>query len=116
MGSYTKNLFKKDRVINRIHTTVDDSEPEAKPKEVIKIVSCAIIRDDKVISGKFRSHSDVRAHLGDEDPYEQKNGDQHGFVTSGGVYVNRRAAGRIAYEAGQTNTLWPELLSSEIKW
>lgn len=113
MGSYTKNLFKKNRVKTKIHTSVNDEEDD----NIIRIKSCAIIRNDELISGPFKSHSEVRRYLGDEDPYTEKKTDEHGFMTSGNVFVNRRAATQVAFNAGQTRVCERELLSSDIdKW
>ena len=40
--------------------------------------------------------------------------EDHGFVTDAGVFVDRAEAGRIAFEAGQTEKKHEQLLSEHL--
>lgn len=83
--------------------------------DIERLVSCALIRDGVTHRG-FRSHSDLRGQLGDEDLYQPKRSDQYGFWTTELRFVSRWEAARIGYEAGQARTPSVELLSSEVTW
>jgi hypothetical protein len=82
------------------------------------LVSVAIKRDGEVHSYGFKSHWEVRATLGDQDPYRKSLGDDEGFLTSEGRFVGRWEAGDIAALAGQIGRpMGRELLSADIdKW
>jgi hypothetical protein len=82
-----------------------------------KLVSVAIKRNGETHSRGFKSHSDLRAALGDPDPYRKNMGDDEGFLTSEGRFVGRWEAGDIAALAGQIRSpMGRELLSSDINW
>ena len=123
MGSYTDRLFKRDRIKQQ-------SEPppykggyrgmSPKQKTVVspeRLTACYIRRDGETYSYGFRSHYDIRKRLGDADPLASKPGDEEGFITSSGRFVNRREAVLIGVKAGQCSEMSRELLSSDInKW
>lgn len=110
MGSYTKGLFKKNRPAKVKIRVMDDITDH------VHIVCCALERDGTLHQG-FKSHAEIRRTLGDEDPYESKKSDTHGFMTSQGVFVSRHRATAIAHAAGQTDVIGRELLSNDItKW
>lgn len=80
-----------------------------------RLVSAAIIRNGDCAGG-FRSHAEIRANLGDECPYDSKPGDQEGFLTSKGRFVDRSEAMRVGDAAGQCAASLRPLLSSDIRW
>lgn len=84
-------------------------------EDVERLICCALVRDGVTHKG-FRSHSDLRGQLGDEDPYKEKRDDDYGFWTSNERFVNRWEAATVAYAAGQARTPDVKLLSSEIEW
>lgn len=80
-----------------------------------KLVSCAIMRPDMTICKGFRSHWELRANLGYEDPSKFERGDIPGFWTSKDRFVERSEAMNIAYHAGQVRQLQQrEFLSSDV--
>jgi hypothetical protein len=85
-----------------------------------RIVSCALIRDGETHSRGFKEHWQIRAALGDTDPYQKKMTDEYGFLDSLGVFHDRYEAIPIAVDAGQLNARWlelpRELLSSDLNW
>lgn len=83
------------------------STPEPKPSGET-LVACALIRDGEVHHG-FKSHSDLRGSLGDEDRYQAKRTDEYGFWTSEDRFVTRREAARLIGWTAQR-----ELLSSDV--
>jgi hypothetical protein len=83
--------------------------------DIERLICCALNRDGVTHKG-FRSHSDLRGQLGDEDPYKEKCGDEYGFWTSCERFVNRWESAAVAYGAGQTRTPDVKLLSSEVEW
>lgn len=102
MGHYTDNLFKgKKRMLKGE-----------------RLVSCVIIRDGEVRSMGLRSHGEIRAALGDNDPYkvDRRPTDQEGFLSSTGRFLDRREAVTVAQAAGQCNGRVGELLSSDVSW
>lgn len=93
----------------------------AKPKvEHERLVAAAIIRDGVVESRGFKSHWQIRAALGDEDPTENFRGDPEGFLTSAGRFVTRDEARAVGVVSGQLSPMWKTavrpLLSSDIDW
>lgn len=125
MGTYTKNLFKRDRNIKNINIVtchydgcgVDDEveikSPGPNYKPTVRIISCGIIRDGNLHTGG-ESHSEIRRMLGDQNPYISKKTDKEGFVTSDGCFVDRIQGDAIAFESGQCARMSRELLSSDI--
>jgi hypothetical protein len=82
---------------------------------VERLTSCALIRDGQTIYGK-KSHAQLRASLGDEDPYYPNPKDTLGFWTSKDRFVTRDEAKPIGEAAGQCRPQVRELLSSDITW
>lgn len=110
MGRYTDNLSRRFRV-----TRNERSRPLASER----LIAAAIRRDGVVYTsgGGSRTHATVRRSLGDTDPYLSKRGDQEGFFTSTGRFVDRSTARMIAIDAGQIPASFNrELLSSDVKW
>lgn len=128
MGSYTDNLFKKNRHVpdyvrkelatrkfreSRGDTT---SNPSSNKKSNVRLTGCWVRRDGVLKEG-FKSHAEVRHLFKDgNDPYTRVPGDEEGFTTSDGQYVSRRQALRIGVESGQCRYQERELLSSDINW
>lgn len=82
-----------------------------------RLISCAIVRNGTLQVG-FKSHSELRASLGDVDPYAQKlrPADIEGFFTSKDRFVTREQAKIVGEAAGQCRPMVRELLSSDITW
>lgn len=81
-----------------------------------RLVSVAIIRNGKVHHG-HQSHWQLRAELGDAEPYQSTAGDDEGFYTSTGRFVSRFEAADIASECGQLDRpMGRKLLSSDLNW
>lgn len=80
------------------------------------LVAAAIIRDGVVESRGFKTHSHIRAALGDNDPYSKRRGDDEGFLTNTGRFVNRHEARVIGSAVGQCGRSPRELLSADILW
>lgn len=106
MGRYSDNLAKRFRV-KRAKSPLQDGE---------RLIACAIIRNGVTESRGFKEHWRIRAALGDSNPHESNTGDQEGFITSNGRFVNRYEARLIAEEAGQAVASIHPLLSSDINW
>lgn len=85
-----------------------------------RLVSCALIRDGVTHSRGFKEHWQIRAALGDADPYQKKMTDEYGFLDSLGVFHDRLEAILVAVDAGQLDRSWEriprELLSSDLRW
>ena len=83
-----------------------------------KLVAVAIIRDGVTESRGFKSHWQVRAALGDENPQIHHDGDEEGFLTSTGRFVNRGQARDVGIASGQLSPMWKNatrpVLSSDI--
>lgn len=100
----------------RLANELDRPRPTATGE---RLKSAAIVRDGKDYSG-HKSHAQVRAALGDEDPYTSNPGDIEGFMTTENRFVTRRQAVKVGVAAGQLTEQWlmvgRELLSSDINW
>jgi len=85
------------------------------------LVGCSLERDE-VVHGRtldrYRSHSDIRRELGDENPYNERPGDVCGFVTNTGRFVGRREGSVIAVLAGQAPPMYEDtqIMSCDIAW
>lgn len=84
------------------------------------LIGCALVRDG-VEHGRlkhYRSHSDIRRDLGDENPYNTNPYDEMGFLTSKGRFVGRREASVIAVLAGQASPMYQhtDILSGDIRF
>lgn len=123
MGNFTKNLYKKGRTRpsgSRIKPPLLGSRPAyVPPKGCERLVCAAIVRDGKTYGGE-RSHAQIRAAMGDEDPYVSRSGDQEGFLTTTQRFVTRREAAVVGVISGQLTEHWKvpkrPLLSSDISW
>jgi hypothetical protein len=95
-------------------------ESNHKPVEVELLTAAAIFRDGSVLHRGFRSHYELRASLGDDDPLHPRPGDIEGFVTSTGRFVGRLEAKSVGIASGQLSERWQRvsrpLLSSDIRW
>lgn len=82
-----------------------------------KLVAVAFMRDGETYHG-WKSHSDLRRSIGDQDPYRPQPQDIAGFWTDRDRFVTRREAVPIAVAAGQISKDWlnvhRELLSSDV--
>lgn len=122
MGSYTNRLARRLREGGRKGTPTGryraDGEKAARAVAGVteRLVSVAIVREGRVHSRGFKSHAELRAALGDAEPYQQieRPWDVEGFLTSTGRFVNRREAVHVANESGQCRGRVGELLSSDI--
>ncbi len=85
-------------------------------KQPERLAAAAIRRNGKIESRGFKTHSDIRGALGDEDAYESKRADEEGFLTDGGRFVDRFEAAAIGYAVGQVRDPGARLLSSEVTW
>ncbi len=105
MGSYTTNLFKKNKPAQR--------NPNAE-----RLHLAAIKRDGEIHTGNgtARAHWEIRHALGDENPSQKNFDDIEGFLTSTGRFVTRFEAQAVGEEAGQCRPQGRELLSSDINW
>lgn len=83
-----------------------------------RLVACCLKRDGGMISRALKSHAEIRRFLGDANPYVERPGDECGFFTSTGRYVNRREAAPVGVRSGQLPEGWGdrEVLSSDIEW
>lgn len=89
--------------------------PPTKPGE--RLVACCLKRGGGMISRALKSHAEIRRFLGDANPYVEKPGDECGFFTSTGRYVNRREAAAVGRLSGQLPPNFDrEVLSSDIDW
>jgi hypothetical protein len=90
--------------------------PDIQPGEYLTGV--ALVRDGKTHTSVLTSHWQLRAALGDDDPYTAKMGDRLGFATSTGRFVDRREGNIIAFQAGQIPSILNgrPMLSSDINW
>ena len=80
-----------------------------------------VIRRGGVLHGDlrvFRSHSEIRRSLGDEDPYTERPGDEHLFVTNRGRLIGRIEGSTVAVLAEQAAPMYEgrAILSSDITW
>jgi hypothetical protein len=100
MGDYTKRLFARKKAVQ--------SGPV--------LIACYIKRDGEYHSLGFRNHYAIRAALGDESPKTSKEGDEEGFVTSDGRYLNRSEARLLGAKNGQCSAASRGLLSSDVNW
>lgn len=102
-----------------LHTSHVEREAlnKAKQQSAERLVAVALIRNGETHHG-FKSHSELRASLGDEDPYTANTSDQCGFWTSDDRFVSRQVAVIIGVGAGQLPPDWlnvrRELLSSDV--
>lgn len=86
-----------------------------------RLTGCIILRDGEWfgLDKHFRSHSEVRMFIGDENPYEEKKTDSAGFITSEGRILTRVEASVVAANCGQVSDRYRDhpILSSDIlKW
>lgn len=83
-----------------------------------RLVAAALVRDGRTHSGGFKSHWEIRAALGDEDPTRRRPADLEGFLTSTGRFVDRDQAKHVGILSGQLSHHWKgvsrELLSSDV--
>lgn len=66
--------------------------------------------------GEKGTHADLRSRLGDENPYEPMPGDEAGYLTDGGRFVDRWEASIIAGASGQAVAVARQLLSCDVMW
>jgi hypothetical protein len=73
------------------------------PKPTEWLVGCVLKRNDEWVGQdqRFRSHSELRRFLKDENPYQENRDDEAGFITNRGNILSRREASFIAANAGQ---------------
>ena len=66
----------------------------------------------------FHSHAEIRRSLGDENCYQERPGDDCGFMTNTGRFVGRIEASTIAVLAGQAAPMYDgqRILSGDITW
>lgn len=90
---------------------------------VEKLVDVAIIRGDQTHHNGSRSHSQLRAAINPPDVSPLcagMEGDENGFWTSNGRFVDRDEAKTIALKSKQIGPMWEKttrmLLSSDIDW
>lgn len=76
---------------------------------MVKIKSPAIRTGGKIYTGK--NHASIENRLTDKKTSRL----ERGFITDQGKFVNRTAAGKIAYNAGQTNKHIKQLHSHNLK-
>lgn len=81
-----------------------------------RLTASALIRDGEIHSRGFKEHWQIRAALGDADPYRKSPADQYGFMTSEGRFVTRSEAMAIGEKSGQCVRMGRELLSSDVNW
>ncbi len=83
-----------------------------------RLVACCLKRNGGMISRALKTHAAIRHFLGDANPYVEKPGDECGYFTSTGRYVNRREAAAVGVGAGQLPEGWGdrEVLSCDIEW
>ena len=126
MGSYTDRLAarlrdggngrKSARPTRQHADAMKTARAVADTPDSERIVAVAIIRDSEVHSRGFKSHAQLRAALGDAQPYQDiaRPNDTEGFLTSTGRFVNRREVVQVAQQSGQCRGRIGELLSSDI--
>lgn len=96
--------------------TTDPKVHSASECAVERLTSVAIIRNGKTHHG-HKSHWQLRAELGDADPYKSIMSDDEGFYTDTGRFVSRIEAIDIACASGQLDRpLGRKLLSSDLNW
>lgn len=103
MGSYTDNLMRRR------------ARRDA-PFKGERLTGVAIHRDGLNHTMLKGSHAQIRARLGDEDPYTSNPNDIEGFITSHNRFVTRDEAKSIGDAAGQCRPMARTLLSSDISW
>lgn len=81
-----------------------------------RLRAAAIIRDGVTHSHGFKSHSEIRRKLGDEDAYKSQHSDVEGFITEWDRFVGRSEAQAIGLMSGQAIPGSSSLLSSEVMW
>lgn len=89
------------------------------PAPKVETLESAGIRRNGEVHGKgSRAHWQVRAALGDRDPYVKNMDDEEGFITSTGRFVTRAEAVDVGVAAGQLSKDWLKvgrsLLSSDV--
>lgn len=94
--------------------------PSRPVDERIAAAAC-IFRDEVVTLPPPARHHTIIRHIGELHPEAPwplvSGGEDQGFVTDAGRYVEREEAGRIAIAAGQTPALrWGPQLFSEDLW
>jgi hypothetical protein len=67
------------------------------------VIKSAILYNNRVYAGK--RHGDIIPVIINETGVNCVNGEQQGFITSSGRFVNRREAAKIALESGQIRKL-----------
>ena len=91
-----------------------ETEPRRNRGELV--VAAALLLGDGIIISKpppARHHDLIRA-VTEEGWVTRVNGDQQGFITTKGRWLNRRVAGRCAYAEGQTVDFHSTLLSEHL--
>ncbi len=87
-----------------------------------RLTCVAIRRGGEVLQRGFQSHWELRYSLDPSllDPRQTVSGDEDGFYTSEGRFVDRSDAVEVAVNAGQLSPGWlraqRKLLSSDIDW
>ncbi len=97
------------------------AKPRHIPKDAERIIGCALRRGDNILGteNQFKSHSEIRRALGDDNPYQENPNDIAFFFTSKHRVVGRVEASVIAVDAGQAmqSQRGRNILSSDIdKW
>ena len=114
MGAYTDNLLRRKRAAK-----IEMKQKEKVMRSQEHLVSCAIKRDGALYTGGFHAHWEIRYNLlGDESPQKGQPGDEEGYLTSEGRFVDRYEGADICSLAGQGRpTGMSGLLSCDVdKW
>ena len=115
MGNYTDRLARRIKERRGPVSSRQSDRRNQTSSGVERLTSVAIIRNGKTHSG-FTSHQELRRSMGDQNSSEPLPGDQNGFMTSTGRFVDREEAKMVGEESGQTMPQQRPLLSSDINW
>ena len=74
-------------------------------------IKCAAIRNGVGVIVEGRSHADAYKSAYPDENFRRA---ESGFVTDTGKFVDRKEAGKIAFEAGQTDKLIDFLFSEDL--
>lgn len=80
-----------------------------------RIMHAAVIADNEYLVFMGKSHADCFHQAANISIKMSNKADHQGFITSRGVFVNRRDAAKIAFLAKQIDTP-EEILFSEMLW
>lgn len=86
--------------------TMMKAAPRDRPSDLLQC--CALIDKDGVLHQGWKTHSDLRASIGREDPYRSDMSDTYGFMADGKFLTRAEAAALIGWDAQR------ELLSSDV--